>query len=128
MIKNWEDIKESSFLQQEGSFTFTVKDVDASQLSQAGEPKHVYTCETEDGATISLQLSLSDKALWKYKQFAHACGLDTSQGQVDFDALPNIIKGRKFIGVVKQSEPQKTITGEISDKRYYNIVEFKRLV
>lgn len=127
MIKNWEDIKESSFLQQEGSFTFTVKSVDASQLSYEGNPKHVYTCETEDGASINLQLSLSDKALWKYKQFANACGLDTSQGQVDFDALPNVLLGKKFVGVVKKSEPQKTITGEVSDKVYYNITEMKRL-
>lgn len=128
MIYNWEDIKESSFIQQEGTYTFTIKDIDENTLSRSGEPKHVYTCESENGGLITLQLSLSVKALWKYKQFATACGINTKQGQVDFDALPQVLIGKKFIGVVTKSEPQRTITGELSDKVYYNITSFKPLV
>lgn len=130
MVKNWDDITESSFIDEEGKYTFKIKEVvknDAGEITQTtanGNSFHKYLCETQDGARINVSLYLVDKALWKYKAFVKACGLTTT-GVVDFDTLPNALVGRKFIGEVKRQPDRINVeTGLPEQSKYFEVVKF----
>lgn len=131
MIKNWDDIVETSYINREDRYTLKIveiaKDVNGNitQTSSNGKEFHKYICETKEGERITLSLYLNDSALWKYKKFASACGINTKGGAVDFDTLPNQLLGRKFVGDVKRQPPRPNIeTGVIEESKYFNIEQF----
>lgn len=129
-IKNWDDIQESSYINQEGRYTLKVieatkgEDGRYTQTTANGKEFHKYVCSTKEGDKIAVTLWLSDAALWRYKKFASACGVPTT-GNVDFDILPGSIVGRKFIADVKK-QPDKTdiVTGEVKESKFYEVSAF----
>lgn len=129
-IQNWDDIKETEYISEEGRYTLKVMAVakddegNITQTSANGKEFHKYICETKDGQQITLSLYLVDNALWKYKAFVKACGVPTT-GSVNFDELPKSLVGRKFIGEVKrQPDKLNVTTGEKEPSKYFNIEKF----
>lgn len=126
MIKNWDEIQESTFIGRTGVYTFKIKDMDEGQSSQ-GTDYHAYTCETKDGETIKVTLYLVDKALWKYKLFVKALGLE-AKGNVDFESLPKSLIGRKFVGTItaRVVKVLDAATGDETDKTFYEVSKFEK--
>jgi len=129
-LKNWDEVKESSYINAEGRYTFTVTEVikdesgNVTQTSTNGKPYHKYLCTSADGDKITLSLYIIDNALWKYKSFVKACGLE-AKGNVDFDTLPQQLIGKKFVGEVKRCAPKMNfVTGEKEESKYFEIAKY----
>lgn len=127
---NWDEVKESSYIEKEGRYTFTVTEAlkdengNVTQTSANGKPFHKYLCTSLDGEKITLSLYLVDNALWKYKSFAKSCGLDV-KGVVDMDVLPSILVGRKFVGEVRRCQPKVNfVTGEKEESKFFEIAKY----
>ena len=121
---NLDDIKDSEYLSEEGDFTLTIKDVEIGE-SINGNPQHTFKCETDDGDKINLTLYLTEKSLWKYKKFLKALG-HTGEGTIDEDSVSKGAVGKRFIGTVKRKKPQVNIvTGETTESKYFEVVDFK---
>lgn len=124
MIKNWDEVKELQYVQEEGEYTFTIKAYETGE-SANGNEYHKYTCETADGESLNVSFYLTDKALWKYKMFVKALGLPTT-GLVDFESLPSTLVGKQFVGEVTQrtSTRMNAETGAPEEKTYFEISKF----
>ena len=129
-IKNWDDIVESSYINEEGKYTLKIVEVvkdengNATLTSANGKEYHKYVCQTKEGEKISVSLYLVDNALWKYKAFVKACGLPTT-GMVDFNTLPQMLLGRKFIGEVKRQPDKINVeTGLPEQSKYFDVAKF----
>jgi hypothetical protein len=122
-IINWDDVTESSFINEEGKYTLKV--VEHKRTTTAnGNECDVYTCQTKDGEKINVSLYLVDKAMWKYKKFAKACGLSVS-GSTDLDELPKAFVGKKFVGLVKRQPDKLNVeTGAPEKSKYFEVAEF----
>lgn len=129
-IKNWDDIVESSYISEEGKYTLKIVEVmkdengNSTLTSANGKEYHKYVCQTKEGEKISVSLYLVDNALWKYKAFVKACGLPTT-GMVDFNMLPQMLLGRKFIGEVKRQPDKINVeTGLPEQSKYFDVAKF----
>lgn len=127
---NWDDVKESSYIEKEGRYTLTVTEAlkdengNVTQTSVNGKPFHKYVCTSADGEKITLSLYIIDNALWKYKNFVRACGIEP-KGTVDYDMLPNVLVGKKFVGEVKRCAPKVDfVTGEKIESKYFEVSKF----
>ena len=125
---NWEDIEtgESKYIDEEGTYTLKVIDFESSVTANNNEC-HNYTCETKEGKQIRVDLYLVDKALWKYKAFASACGLNT-EGACDTEELPKLLLGKKFIGEVTRKPDRINIeTGMPEQSKYFEVKKYHRI-
>ena len=122
-IQNWDDVVETSYISEEGVYTLKVIKHDSKDTANGNEC-HVYTCQTKDGDQINVNLYLVEKALWKYKAFVKACGLE-AKGTVNFDELPKSLVGRKFKGEVKRQPDKLNVeTGLPEPSKYFEVVKF----
>lgn len=122
-IKNWDDIVETSYIDEEGRYTLKIVSFDKKTTAN-GNDCHVFTCQNKEGAQINVNLYLVDKALWKYKAFVKALGLPTN-GNVDLDDLPKTLIGRKFIGEVKRQPDKINVeTGLPEPSKYFEVAKF----
>lgn len=129
-IFNWDDISETQYIGEEGEYTLKVIDVckdengDVTQQTANGSEFHKYVCETKDKERINVTFYLTEKALWKYKNFVKAVGLKT-EGNVDLNALPNAVVGRKFVGLVKRCAPKMNVeTGVMEESKYFEVTKY----
>lgn len=122
-IVNWDDVTETSFISEEGKYTLKI--VEHKRTTTAnGNECDVYSCQTKDGEKINVSLYLVDKAMWKYKRFAKACGLNVS-GSTDLDELPKTFIGKKFVGLVKRQPDKLNVeTGLPEKSKYFEVAEF----
>lgn len=121
---NWDNIKESSYISNEGKYTLTIKKVTIGESQTNHTEYHKYECESNDGEKINVTLYLSDTAMWKYKNFVKACGL-TAKGIDNLDTLPNTLVGKKFVGEVKkQADKIDVVTGNKIESKYYEVTKF----
>lgn len=132
-IKNWDDIQETQYINSEGRYTLKViealkgQDGNYTQSTANGKEFHKYLCATKEGEQIQLTLWLSDSAMWRYKKFVSACGVE-AKGNFDLDTLPSIMVGKKFVADVrKQPAKEDIVTGEIKESKYYEIATFNKL-
>lgn len=128
MEKNWDDVQELSYITAPGKYTLKVASFKEGESINKGTEYHEYTCETKDKETIRVTLYLVDKALWRYKAFVKALGLE-AKGNVNFNTLPETLMGRKFVGdvtarVVKQLDAG---TGDEIEKTYYEVSRFEKI-
>ncbi len=119
----WEDIKESMFLSKAGRYKAKAIAIE-NKVSSTGNDMLEYTFETEDGEQIRHRFVLLPQSMFNLKNYAKAIGYNTT-GDIDFGGLVAYSKDKDVIITVEQQEPQKTITGELSDKVYYHIVKFE---
>lgn len=120
-IYNWDEINEKTYINREGEYTVKVANYE-SKISESGNQMDVYTLETKDNASIKIFMPIVESALWKYKKFVKACGLETT-GQVDFDTLNKSLMGRKLKIVVKKEIRVNSVTGE--EKEVCNVSDYK---
>lgn len=132
-IQNWDNIQETRYIDKEGAYTLKIVDIakdengNVTQETPNGKEYHKYLCKTQDGEEINVTLYLVEKALWKYKKFVSACGLET-KGQVNFDELPKLLLGKKFIGTVKRQAPKMNVeTGLMEESKYFEVAEFNKV-
>lgn len=127
---NWDDIQETEYINEEGKYTLKIVDIakdedgNITQETANGKEFHKYICETKDKERINVTLYLVEKALWKYKSFVKALGLE-AKGNVNFDELPKSLVGRKFIGEVKRCAPKMNVeTGEMEESKYFEVTKY----
>lgn len=122
-IINWDDVSETEYINEEGKYTLKVVSFEEKEL-QSGKVCHVYTCENKEKQKINVNLYLVEKAMFRYKQFVKALGLD-AKGSVNLDTLPNTLIGRKFIGdIKKQPDRVDAVSGEIVPGKYMEVRNF----
>lgn len=97
-IVNFDDVKEMTYIEDEGAYLVKVINFEAKN-SKAGNPMHVYTLATQGGEQIRLFLSLSEKAMFKYKAFVRA--------------IKNIPEGEKVGAVDLNTFPQQTVNKKL---------------
>lgn len=127
---NWDDVQEEIYITEEGNYTFKIiellEDVmgNTIQVNPNGKEYHEYKCRTKDGATIKIKMYLSDKALFMYKKLLRACGID-AKGDMELDNIPNLVLGKKFIGIVKRNPDTIDVaTGQSVPSKFFNISDF----
>lgn len=122
-IQNWDDVVETSYINEEGRYTLKITKFETKQTANGNEC-HVYLCENKEKEQIKVNLYLVDKALWKYKAFVKALGME-AKGQVNFEELPKSLIGRKFIGEVKrQPDTINVETGLSEPSKYFEVAKF----
>lgn len=131
---NWDEVGSSNYISAEGNYTLKITGVakdqegNITQLSANSKEFHKYMCETRDGEKISVTLYLVEGAMWKYKKFLEAMGLNLKDYTNVYD-IPNRIVGNKFVGVVKSKVIDKVDveTGAKEQKTVYEVAEFKKV-
>lgn len=126
MIVNWDDISENSYINEAGKYTLKVMSFE-NKVTANGTECHVFTCETKDKASIKVNLYVVEKALWKYKAFVKACGIDP-KGSSDLATLAQSLIGRKFVGEVTRQRDQINVeTGLMEQSKYFEVSKFYKL-
>ena len=131
---NWDETNSSTYINAEGNYTLKITEVakdkegNTTQVSANQKEFHKYMCETRDGEKISVTLYLVEAAMWKYKKFLEALGLDLKDYTNVYD-IPNRIVGKKFVGVVKSKIISKVDveSGLPEEKTVYEVAEFKKV-
>jgi len=130
MIYNFDEIKEmeNNYIDKEGNYELKVVDYKVIDTTN-GNICHSYKCETKEGQTTQANLYVTPKALWKYKLFLKALGLEY-KGNIDVSKLPEKIKGLKFKGFVTRGRPKTTTdvaTGETitEESKYFEVERFE---
>ena len=129
---NLDDVKEQSYIDDEGRYTLTVVDVakdadgNITQITSTGTEFHKYVCETEDGRRINNSLYMSEKAMWRYKNYLVALGIDVKGMVLDSETFdPRTLIGRKFEADVVRCQPKLNAeTGEYEESKYFEISKF----
>lgn len=129
---NLDDVKENSYIEKEGTYTLKIvkvaEDDDGctTQMTANGNEFHKYICETKEGEKISVTLYLVDKAMWKYKAFLSACGIDTNGFVFDTDDFdPESLIGKKFKGEVRRCPAKINVeTGAKEESKYFEVAKF----
>lgn len=125
-ITNWDDFKEDTYIDKEGNYTLKIMSYTEGS-SANGKEFHKYNCETIDGEKISLTLYLIENAMWKYKAFVNACGLE-AKGAVNLVELPKTLVGRKFVGEVKRQPAKMNVaTGLVEESKYFEVAKFHKV-
>ena len=125
-IFNWDDIQEKAYIEEEGRYTLKIMSFE-NKTTASGNECHNYTCQTKDGEQINVSLYLTEKSMWKYKNFVKACGLLT-EGPVNLTELPKQLIGKKFEGEVKrQADKLNVETGEYEKSKYFEVVKYFRV-
>lgn len=131
---NWDETNSSTYINAEGNYTLKITEIakdkegNTTQTSANQKEFHKYMCETRDGEKISVTLYLVEAAMWKYKKFLEALGLNLKEYTNVYD-IPNKIVGKKFVGVVKSKTISKVDieTGMPEEKIVYEVAEFKKV-
>lgn len=129
---NLDNVQESSYIDKEGIYTLKIvkvagdEDGCTTQTTANGNEFHKYICETRDGEKISLTLYLVDKAMWKYKAFLTALGIDTKGFVIDTEEFdPETLIGKKFVGEIRRCPAKINVeTGVKEESKYFEIVKF----
>ena len=121
---NFDDVKESSYINKEGKYTLTIKNFTTGESQTNHTEYHKFECESADGEKISVTLYLVENAMWKYKAFVKACGF-SGTGVVNLDTLPNALVGKKFVGEIKkQADKIDIATGNKVESKYFEVAKF----
>lgn len=122
---NLDNIEEKDFITKPGKYTLTIKSVDFITTTN-GNPCHSFSCVTEDGEWIKVSIYLTEKSMWKYKQFIKALG-HPGTGLIDEVAISNACVGKSFIGTVEKSIRENLVTGEKEESKYFEVIKFEKL-
>lgn len=126
-IVNFDDVKETKYIEDEGNYLVKVIKFEAKD-SKAGNPMHVYTLATQDGAQIRLFLSLSEKAMFKYKAFVRAVkNIPEGEklGAIDLDTFSQQALNKKLmIDVVIESVKRMNI--ETGTEEYIDLTNIAK--
>ena len=128
---NLDDVKEQSYINAEGRYTLKIvdvaKDTDGciTQETATGTPFHKYVCEDRDGNRINNSLYMSEKAMWRYKSFLVAVGVDVKGMVIDTETFdPRTLIGKKFEADVVRCQPKLNEKGEYEESKYFEIDKF----
>ena len=129
---NLDDVKEQSYINEEGEYTLKVVDVATdqdgciTQLTSTGKEFHKFVCEDRDGNRINNSLYLSDKSIWRYKKFLIALGVNVDGMVLDSETFdPRTLIGKKFVASVVRCQPKLNAeTGAYEESKYFEIDNF----
>lgn len=121
---NFDDIKETNYVSEAGTYTFVVKDVTFA-TSTNGKPYHKFKCETVDGEVMFLSLYITPESAWKYKKFVVALG-HPGVGNIDEESTSKMCVGKTFKGTVVKPVKENVVTGEKEESKYFEIVKFEK--
>lgn len=128
---NLDDVKEQSYINEEGRYTLKVVDVakdqdgNITQMTATDTPFHKYVCEDRDGNRINNSLYMSSKAIWRYKKFLIALGVNVEGLVIDTETFdPRQYIGKKFEADVVRCQPKLNENGEYEESKYFEIDNF----
>lgn len=128
---NLDEVKEQSYVNAAGRYTLTIVDIakdtdgNITQETTTHTPFHKYICETADGARINNSLYMSTKAMWRYKQFLVALGVDVKGLVIDTETFdPRKYIGKSFEADVVRCQPKLNEYGEYEESKYFEIDKF----
>lgn len=132
MIYNFDDYNEIAYIEKEGNYTLKIIGVakdsngDVTQMTANGNEFHKYVCENQEHERINVTLYIIEKAMWKYKAFLTALGIDTKGFQFDTETFdPESLVGKKFVGEVRrQADKMNVETGQLEPSKYYEVAKF----
>lgn len=122
---NLDDVKTNGYINEEGTYTLTVKKFE-KETTPKGTDVHKFSCESEDGERVSVNLYITETAMWKYKLFLKALG-HSGEGTIDLDKIGDACVGKSFIGTVKRQAPRVNIvTGEKEESKFFEVTKFMK--
>ena len=122
---NLDEIKDSEYINEEGKYKLTIKEVDFSTTDN-GNDCHTFKCENEDGLKISVSFYFTEKALWRYRKFLEALG-HPGKGNIDEQSTSKSAVGKSFLAEVKRKKPRLNIvTNEMEESKYFEVVSFEK--
>lgn len=125
-IVDFTQVKETSFIDKEGVYTFTIKKYEP-KINSNEKPYDRYFIESVDGEAMMVDFYIQENALFRYKAFLSALGVDVSIKSIDLNTLPQTLIGKIFIGTVKRRAPQlDLLTGDMVESKYFDIVKFAK--
>jgi hypothetical protein len=131
-LLRWDDIVETKYINQEGTFTLKIVEVvkdengNVTQETANGKEFHKYICETIDKERINATFYLTKSAMWKYREFVCAVnGGVKPAGDINYDTLPLSLLDKKFVGeVTRCADKLNVATGEYEKSKYFEISKF----
>jgi hypothetical protein len=93
---NFDNVASNEYISTEGTHVLTIKSVEFG-TSPSGSAYHKFTCANPAGETINHTLFITEKSLWKYKQFMQVLGF-TVKGIIDIETMSHSAVGKTFVG------------------------------
>lgn len=122
---NLDDIVEKNYISEAGKYTLTVRGV-KFVTTKNQNPCHTFECESEDGEWIKLSIYLTEKSMWKYKNFIKALG-HPGTGTINEEETSKQCIGKSFIGTVAKQIVENLVTGEKEESKYFEITKFEKI-
>jgi hypothetical protein len=118
MILDFDNIQETNYITTPGEYEFTVAKTEVKRSKKGNEMIEV-TLKANAGE-IKEYLPLQENTLFKFKQVAHAVGLNTAGVRLDINQFAQAISGRKLVAYVDiiqepYTDPQ-TFEQKVSNK------------
>lgn len=118
MIEKFSDYEGTKFIDEEGTFEFTVETAELKESSK-GDPMVVLSVKAPEG-TMTLYKSLVPKARWSYNNLIKAClNLDTREKieafTCDYMTIHNDLIGKKFLGTIEEDVYNKEVKTPLDD-------------
>lgn len=128
---NLDEVKEQSYISEAGRYTLKIvdiaKDQDGciTQETATGTPFHKYVCEDINKNRINVSLYMSEKAIWRYKKFLIALGVNTTGLVIDTENFdPRQYIGKKFEADVVRCQPKLNENGVYEESKFFEIDNF----
>lgn len=128
---NLDDVKEQSYINEAGRYTLKIKEVAKdqdgciTQLTSTGTEFHKYVCEDINHNRINVSLYMSEKAIWRYKKFLIALGIDTTGMVLDSETFdPRTLIDKKFEADVVRCQSKLNENGEMEESKYFEVENF----
>lgn len=122
-VFNLDNIQETNFINEEGDHTLKITNFETKQVNE--KLVHSFTCINRDKQSVKLDLFITEKAMFRYKQLLKALGHD-AKGTIDVSEVSPKLVGKYFIGTLKRKAPKyNAATNTEEPSKYFDIVDFK---
>lgn len=124
---NFDGVVSTNYIAVGGVHVLTIKSVEFG-TSSSGTPFHRFTCANSDDEIIKYTLYITDKSLWKYKQFMELFGFKL-KGNVDVEQMSNAAVGKTFVGELDTKTTTKMEMNEdgIPEEREVKFLEIVKV-
>lgn len=124
---NFDGVVSTNYIAVGGTYVLTIKSVEFG-TSSIGTPFHRFTCANSDDEIVRYTLYITEKSLWKYKQFMELFGFKL-KGNVDVEQVSNTAVGKTFVGELDTKTTTKMEMNEdgIPEEREVKFLEIVKV-
>lgn len=128
MIEKFSDFEGNNYLEQEGTFEFTVQNYELTDSAKGDFKVAKFDVKCEDGM-MTIRHSLNPKARWSYNNLIKACLHMTKEQaksfELDYETIGQQLVGKNFVGDVEAQTYEKSIKIPLDDGTFEDGVETK---